>query len=85
MSLRDHSWDHENEFKSNGWTCTETDGAWNCEHEDGSKCGSQAGPEWCTDGGARIIALVVPIFVGIPLLLFCCFCYLRKRHKEQVN
>ena len=91
MSLRDHelqgSSSGQEVFESNGWTCTkyETSSMWECEHEDGGNCGTSAGPEWCTDGGARIITLLVSIFVGIPLLLFCCFCYLRKRHQEQVN
>ena len=76
MSLRDHEQEPSiEEFKSNGWTCTkyETSSMWECEHEDGGNCGTEAAPEWCTDGGTRMTILILSLFVGIPLLLFCFF------------
>ena len=72
----------EYDFKSNGWTCTETDGYWNCEHEDGGSCGSRAGPEACIDGGSTITIILVSVFLGIPLLLLV---YLYCSQPEQVN
>ena len=90
MSLRDHEQEEPSieEFKSNGWTCTksETSSMWECEHEDGGNCGTSAAPEWCTDGGTRMTILILSLFVGIPLLLFCCcrFCAIANQ-PEQVN
>lgn len=54
---------------SGDWACEKADGLnwWDCEHSVGGSYRTSMGPEWCTDGGVRITALILSIFLGIPL------------------